>query len=119
MLAVLKAEHLDVAHPDGASRRLDVARRAVQHTLVRACKRTFLDRDLAGDVEAVHIDMRIWEGEEPAAKELNAGRLPLAPQSPWRLEGGIVREHFRKPIHLMSIEGFRSPRKRLAHRHCH
>src|ERR1700740_2913215 len=117
MLAVPEAEHLDVTDPNGPAGWRDVAHRALEDAVVRAGECAFLDGDVVDDVKAVHIDMRVRKGAEPVAIELNAGCLSLATQPTGRLEDDLAREHLRKPIDVVGIEGFRPPLERLAHRH--
>ena len=70
-------------------------------------------------VIAVNVDMRVGKGTKPATVELNAGRLSLAPQPTWRFEDNIVRQNFRKPVDIVSVERFRPPLECLARRHRH
>jgi hypothetical protein len=62
-----------------------------------------LDGDIADDVKAVHVDMRVGEGSEPAAVEFDAGCLSLAAQSTWRLKDDVICEHFRKPVDIAGV----------------
>ena len=48
---------------------------------MRACECALLDGDVAGDVKAVHVDVRVGEGTEPAAVEFDAGAFPW-PRNP-------------------------------------
>jgi hypothetical protein len=84
-----------------------------------AGKCAFLDGNVVDDVNAVHIDMRIRKGAQPAAIELNARRLSLPTHPAWRLKDGVVREYFRKPNNVVGIERFGPSLERLAHCHGH
>src|SRR5262250_1291012 len=119
MLAVAKAEDLDVTDPDRAAGGRDIARRAVEDAVVRTGECALLDGDVVDDVKAVYIDVRVRKSAEPARKELNAGRLSPAADPTWRREDDIVREHCSEPTDVVGIEGFRPPLERLAHRHRH
>jgi hypothetical protein len=67
----------------------------------------------------VHVNVRIGEGTEPAAVELDASGLSLTAQSTWRLKDDILCEHFSKAVQIVGIEGFCAPLERLACRPRH
>jgi hypothetical protein len=119
MLAVPKTKHLDVRNSDRATGRWNIAHRAFEHAVVRACESALLDGDVVDDVKEVHVDVRVGEGAEPAAVEFDAGCLSLPAQSTWRLKNDVIREHFRKPVDIVGVEGFRAPLERLACRYRH
>jgi hypothetical protein len=104
MLAVPKTEHLDISDSDGATGRWGFAHRAFEYAVVRACECALLDSDIADDVKAVHVDLRVGEGSEPAAVEFDAGCLSLAAQSTWRLKDDVICEHFRKPVDIVGVK---------------
>jgi hypothetical protein len=54
----------------------------MKNALMRAHKCAFLNGGVVDDVNAIHVHMRIGEGAEPAAVELNAGRLSWPRTSP-------------------------------------
>jgi hypothetical protein len=95
------------------------AHRAFEYAVVRACECALLDSDIADDVKAVHVDLRVGEGSEPAAVEFDAGCLSLAAQSTWRLKDDVICEHFRKPVDIVGVEGYRASFECLACRHRH
>src|SRR5215472_8075785 len=115
MLAVLEAEHLDVADANGAACWRHVTRRAMKNAKLSTGERALLHGNIVDNVQVVHVDMRIGEGAEPATEELNTGRLSLAAQATRRLEGDIVRERFRKSLDVVCVEGFRPPFEGLSH----
>ena len=104
MLAVPKAEHLDIADPDSAARRRDVTG-AMEDTVVCAGESAFLHGNVINDVKAVHVYMRVGESTQPATEELDTGRFALAAHPTRCLEDNIVREHSRKSIDVVSVEG--------------
>src|SRR5262249_47919307 len=78
VLAVAEAEHLDVVHLDRTAGWRYVAHGAAEHPVVRSGECALLDGDVVDDVQAVDLHVRVWEGGEPAAVELDAGGLSLA-----------------------------------------
>ena len=78
-----------------------------------------LDGDVAGDVQAVDLDVRVGEGAEPAGEELGAGRLALAAHPAWRPEDDVVCEHAAEPVDVMGVERLRPLLERLAYGHRH
>ena len=73
MLAVSEAEYVDIVQGDPAAGGRDVTGRAVQHAVAGPGEGAFLDRDIAGEVERMNLDVRVGEGAEPAGEELSAG----------------------------------------------
>src|SRR4029077_13048142 len=98
MLAVPKAEHLDVNQFDGAAGWRDVPHGTVEDAIVRPGKCAFLNCHVVHDVHGLDVDMRIWEGSEPAAEERGASRLSLAVHPARGLEDNIVRKNFCKSL---------------------
>src|SRR6516164_7853919 len=118
MLAIPKAEHLDVADPDRAARWRDVAG-AMEDTVVCAGESALLHGDVINDVKAVHVYMRVGECTQPATEELDTGRLAFAAHPTRCLEDNIVRKHSSKSIDVVSVEGLRPPLERFPNRHRH
>jgi hypothetical protein len=114
MLAVAKAEHVDIIHFDGTARRWNVSHGTVENAVLSAHECAFLNDDVVDDVNALDFDTRIREGSEPTAEECGAGGFSLAADSAWRLESDVVGEDFRKPVKVMGVEGGRPCARRRA-----
>ena len=104
MLAVPKAEHLDVVHFDEAACWRDVSRGTAEHAIVHPGERAFLNCLFVDDVLGLDLDMRIREGSELAAEEYSAGGLSLAVHSARGFEDHIVGKDFRKSVNVVGVE---------------
>src|SRR5689334_14462442 len=109
MFAVAEAEDLDVLEADAPAGWWDVTSRGVQDAVVGPAECAFLDGDVATDVDAVDLDVPVWESGQPAAEELGASRLSLAAHAAWCLEHDVVGEHLGEPVDVVGVEGFSSP----------
>src|SRR5262249_8665850 len=119
MLAVAKAEHLNIVHRDGAACRRNVSHGTVENAGLRPDECAFLNCDVVEQVNGLDFDTGIREGGEPAAEECNAGRFSLAVHPAWRLENDVVGQDFRKSVKVMDVEGGCPLFKSLACAHCH
>jgi hypothetical protein len=119
MLAVAKAEHVDVVHTYGATSRWNVSHGTAEHVIVRAGKRPFLNGYIVDEVHGLDVHARIRKGGEPTAEERGAGRLSHALDPARRLEDDIVRKDLGKSVDVVGVEGIGSPFKGLARSHCH
>ena len=81
MLAAPEAEHLDVSDSDGATGRWDFAHRAFEHAVVRPRECALLDCDVVDNMKAVHVDVCVGEGAEPAAVNSMQAAFP-SPRNP-------------------------------------
>jgi hypothetical protein len=104
MLAVPKAEHLDVIHFDEAARWRDVPRGTAEHAIVRPGECAFLNRQVIDGVYGFDVDMRIRERTEPAAEERSTGGFSLAVHPAWGFEDHIVGKDFRKSVNVVGVE---------------
>jgi len=119
VLTVAEAEHLDIGHRDRPPGGRDVAGRAVQDAPVGPGEGAFLDGDVAGHVQGVHLDVRIGEGAEPGREEPRAGRLALAAYPAGRMEDDIIGQHAAEPVDVVGVKRLRSLHERLVHGHRH
>ncbi|WP_247447240.1 hypothetical protein [Bradyrhizobium sp. 197] len=119
MLAVAKAEHLDIVHRDGAARGWNIPHRTVENAVLRPRERAFLDRDVVDEVNGLDFDAGIRKGTDSAAEECNAGRFSFAVHPARRLENDVVGQDFRKPVKIMGIEGGCPLSESLTWGHCH
>jgi hypothetical protein len=92
-------------------RRAARAEQAVEHEVERhvpavaeAEHLDVVDGDVVEDVNVPDLDVRVGEGLEPAAVELDAGRLALAASPARRREDDVVGEHLREPVDVVSVE---------------
>ena len=69
MLAVAKAEHLNVVHFDRTARWWDVPRGTAKNAVLRPGERALLNRDVVDEVNGLDVDARIREGGEPTPKK--------------------------------------------------
>jgi hypothetical protein len=76
MLAVAKAEHLNVVYIDRAARWWDVPRGTAENAVLRSGEFTLLDCDVVDDVNGLDVDARIREGGEPAAEDAAQAAFP-------------------------------------------
>ncbi len=119
VLAVAEAERLDVVHRDRAPGGRDITRRTVQGAPVGSGEGAFLNGGIAGDVQGVHLDVRVGERAEPAGEELRTGRLSVPAHPAWRGEDHIVGEHAGEPVDVVGVKGFCPLRERFAYGHRH
>src|SRR6478672_4828947 len=72
MGAIAEAEHLDVVQADDAPGRRQIAGRAVEDPVLGPGEGAHFDGDIAVDVKVGDLDVRVREGHDPAAVELEA-----------------------------------------------
>src|SRR5208337_250536 len=104
MLAVAKAEHLDVVRFDEATCWRDVSHGTAENAVARPGECALLDCDVIEEANGLDFDTRIREGGEPAAEERGAGRLSITAHPAWRPECDIVGKDFRKSVNVMGVE---------------
>jgi hypothetical protein len=103
MLAIPKADNLDVVQSQGAAGWWDVASRSRQYAMVRAGKRALLDRYVIEDFNVVYLDLRVGKSGEPASEELCASGLSQSART-GRLEKNVIRQHCSKPLDIVRVE---------------
>ncbi len=75
--------------------------------------------NIIDDVQAVDLDVRVGEGDRPAAIELGAGRRSLIAHPARRSEDDVVREHLGEPVEVVGVERLGPLLKSLAYGHRH
>ena len=105
MLAIAKAEHLDIVDFDPAARRWNVSHWTAQNAVLGSGECALLDCDVIDDVNGLDFNMRVREGSEPAAEKCGAGGLSIAVHPARRRENDIVSEDFGKARDVVGVEG--------------
>ena len=90
MLAVTKAEHLNIGDADTPASWCQIAGRTVKDAIMRAAECALLDCHVVYDVQPVNVDMRVRKCSEPAAEELDARSFAITVDPTRRIEYDVL-----------------------------